>query len=77
MKVLTELEEWQQAASVEADLRREFAARLSWAESEIEIYKQKIETLQAELVEERTLKQGWIDEFTKLRDMGKMPKDEY
>lgn len=29
-----------------------------------------IERLRAELAEEKMLKQGWIDEFVKLRDMG-------
>ena len=37
----------------------------------------EIERLRAALEEERMLKQGWIDEFVKLRDMGKMPPDEY
>ena len=30
----------------------------------------EIERLRSELAEEKMLKQGWIDEFIKLRDMG-------
>lgn len=30
----------------------------------------EIERLRAELTKERELKQGWIDEWVKLRDMG-------
>jgi len=41
MKQLTELEEWQQAASVEAGLRREFYDRAVKAEAEIEQLKDK------------------------------------
>ena len=45
---------------------------LTYAELAVEHDRAKaeIERLRVELAEEKMLKQGWIDEFIKLRDMG-------
>jgi hypothetical protein len=37
----------------------------------------EVEWLRTALAEETQLKQSWIDEYVKLRNMGEMPPDEY
>lgn len=56
------------------DDQREYIERLERLLNEASTERDRLRT---ELAHECDLKQGWIDEYVKLRDMGEMPPDEY